>query len=135
MTDLPDLQRMLDRQLELQQRSFGVDPPSLEGEDLVEFIRWNVLALTDELHEALGEVKWKPWTSDSGWVNRDAFVKELIDALHFWMNLVLAAGGSSVEITDRYFAKAAVNQARQESGYTHLYKKGADGRALDEPSI
>jgi dimeric dUTPase (all-alpha-NTP-PPase superfamily) len=132
---MSDFSRMMSRQLELQRDSFGLDPLAMEGEELAEFVRWNVLALEDELHEALDEVRWKPWASDTGFIDRDAFVKELVDAMHFLMNLMLVANASPEEIYNRYFAKAGVNQARQEAGYTHGYMKGADGRALDEPEV
>jgi dimeric dUTPase (all-alpha-NTP-PPase superfamily) len=127
------LEAIFDRQLRLQKHSFGVDPTGLDDEQLSEWVRWNVLALEDELHEALAEVRWKPWSIDSGFANRDAYVKELVDAVHFLVNLFLAAGATPDEVLTRYLSKANVNSERQAAGYTHDYMKGADGRALDEP--
>jgi len=127
------LEAIFDRQLRLQLDSFGYDPTSLSDEQLSEWVRWNTLALEDELHEALAEVRWKPWSIDSGFVNRDAYVKELVDAVHFLVNLFLAAGATPDEVLTRYLAKANTNSERQAAGYTHDYMKGADGRALDEP--
>jgi dimeric dUTPase (all-alpha-NTP-PPase superfamily) len=125
---------MMQHQLELQCSSFGVNPTELVDEKRDEFIRWNVIALTDELHEALNEVKWKPWAEGHGFVDRDAYVKELIDAWHFLMNLLLAANVSAEEFNDRYFAKARVNADRQAAGYDSQSTKCDNcGRALDEP--
>lgn len=118
---------MLDRQHRLQVESFKKDPCLLEGEELIEFIRWNMLALEDELHEALQEVNWKPWSTAPREI-RDvrAYLKELVDAFHFFMNLLLAASPSSADAADEfstlYFEKADRNAQRQEEGYTGLDK-------------
>lgn len=125
-------------QLELQLESFGLDPRRLDGEARAEFVRWNVLALEDELHEALAEIRWKPWAVAQGaWVGRDAYVGELVDALHFLMNLLLVADVEPGEVAARYAAKRATNAARQAApgGYDSVATKDADGRALDEPTI
>ena len=125
---------LLQAQRELQQESFDTDPIELCGQARAEYIRWNVLALEDELHEALQELRWKPWTTpeDQGrWVHRDAYVKELVDALHFLLNLFLVADVQSREVVDRYFAKREVNAQRQRDGYAGA--KDSDGRATDEP--
>lgn len=130
------LAQIFERQLELQRSSFNVDPPSLGDDARDEFIRWNVVALSDELHEALDEVHWKPWADASGWKDRDAYVKELVDALHFLVNLFLAAGATSEEVALRYLAKAEVNAARQAAGYDGVSTKCDHcGRATDEPEI
>jgi dimeric dUTPase (all-alpha-NTP-PPase superfamily) len=129
-----ELRDVFKRQLTLQRESFGVDPESLTDEQRDEFIRWNALALMDELSEALDEVNWKPWASAHGFKDRDAFVKELVDLLHFLTNLFLAAGADADEVIDRYFAKAAVNAKRQAEGYDGISTKCEHcGRALDEP--
>lgn len=130
MTD--KLTEMLRAQLELQRQSFDVDPTTLEGEERAEFIRWNVLALEDELHEALNEVGWKPWASDRS-IDRDLFLKEMVDAWHFFMNLLLV--GSSTEpdllaeiFTSMYQEKRQVNADRQAAGYTGTDKCPQCGR-------
>jgi dimeric dUTPase (all-alpha-NTP-PPase superfamily) len=103
-------------QHELQIASYKKDPVGLDEETRTEFIRWNVLALEDELHEALGEVGWKPWAT-SRHLNREPFKKELVDALHFFMNLMLAADIDADELLDAYQAKREVNAKRQADGY------------------
>ena len=112
----------LNSTLDLQRTAFDVDPPYLDGEERAEFIRWNVLAATDELHEALNEVGWKPWATDK-YFNRDAFVGELIDVMHFVANLLVMAGVAGEELSQKYHSKQSRNRYRQEVGYT-----GIDGK-------
>lgn len=129
-----DLDTLLAKQLELQQRVIRPDwhPMMLSDEERAETIKNMCLALADEVHEALGEVGWKPWAS-SRHLNRDAFVGELIDALHFLLSLFLLAEAGGEEIMAKYDAKNRVNHERQIKGYTGLEKDSA-GRALDEPA-
>lgn len=146
------LTQMIRMQLELQAGSYEEgDPRRMSGEELADFITWNGWAMEDELHEATAEFKWKPWltTGRGDWIDRDAFVKELIDAWHFFMNLLLAAAGSyedaegkgrpmlepdeiAAEFFARYVAKNAVNAKRQADGYDGTK---TNGRATDEPDI
>src|SRR5690606_34705103 len=72
------LGQLVGLQYELQSESFGIDPLRLTDEERIEFIRWNVLALTDELHELLQEVGWKPWAT-SRHVNEPEATGELVD--------------------------------------------------------
>lgn len=126
------LQWMLDAQRALQINTYGIDPPTLDGDERVEFIRWNVLALEDELHEALGEVGWKPWAT-SRHLNRESYVGELVDAWHFLMNLLLVAGVTEEEFVARYDAKRRRNAERQVEGYDGVADKCPKcWRALDD---
>lgn len=121
-------------QAALQREAYGVDPEALSDELRANYIAVNVLALTDELHEALAEVGWKPWAT-SRHVNREAFLCEMADALHFFINLCLAAGISAVELTAAYAAKETRNRARQQQGYDGVNDKCPQcRRALDDPA-
>lgn len=120
---------VLQAQHTLQVDSFKYDPLLLTDEQRVEFIRWNVLALEDELHEMLDEVGWKPWAS-SRHVNEDAAMKELVDAFHFFMNLMMAVAprGTVPEEIARdfvlaYHAKRERNAERQVEGYDGINGK------------
>lgn len=118
----------------LQRDSFGTDPVELEGPERGEFLMWNAFAATDELHEAMLEIKWKPWLTDGSrgeWVDRDAFVGELVDCLHFVANMLATANCDGEELTQRYVAKMQLNAKRQRDGYDGV--KDADGRAVDGP--
>lgn len=123
----PSLAELFLRQHQLQRESFKLDPCLLSGSEQAEFVRWNVLALEDELHEALAEVNWKPWaTAEPGVRDYDAFLGELVDAFHFLMNLALVAGFDPEQaahaFAHRYAKKADRNAERQEEGYTGLAK-------------
>ncbi len=121
----------------LQRQSFGKDPATLEGADLAEYVRWNTLAANDELMEALHEVDWKPWTvTEDGFRNRDAFVGELVDVLHFVANMLVAAKCSDAELTERYRAKQQKNRDRMASKtYDGKNKCPGCGRAYDDLAV
>src|SRR5580765_565598 len=86
-----ELTELLQRQWELQ--AYLKTDPFIMTEDLrIRYIRDMILALENELHaEVLQEVGWKPWATKR-FINTDAYLGELIDVFHFWMNLVLASG-------------------------------------------
>lgn len=116
---------MLKAQRDLQVESFGLDPVELQDEERIEFIRWNTLALINELQEMLSETGWKPWAT-SKHVNGAAAFGELVDAWHFFMNLMWAVSGQGAlgdadvladEFIERYFAKRTRNAERQAEGY------------------
>lgn len=119
------LNRLLSAQLDLQIDGFNLDPLELEGDELMDFIRWNILALENELHEALSETGWKPWAA-SQHINREAFAKELVDALHFFANLCLAADISGQDLVEMYNSKRERNKERQDEGYD-----GVDGKCFN----
>lgn len=128
-------QTALDAQHELQVKSFGNDPKQLSDPEKLEWIRWNMLALMDELHEALAETGWKPWAK-SKHVNRDAFVSELVDAFHFLMNLMLVVDCDADEFLAKYFEKRGINAARQAAGYDGVAGKCPEcKRALDDTAV
>jgi len=114
-------------QLDLQVQRFR-DPSQMARDDALEFILWNVVACTDELHEALNEVGWKPWAS-ARHINRNEYVGELIDAMHFIVNLCLVVGVTPEEFHARYLSKNEKNHRRQLEGYTG--EKDAQGREID----
>lgn len=128
-------QEALDAQHQLQINSFGNDPKTLDDEAKLEWIRWNMLALMDELHEALAETGWKPWAK-SKHVARDAYVSELVDAFHFLMNLMLVVDCDADEFLAKYFEKRGINVQRQAEGYDGITGKCPQcKRALDDTAV
>src|SRR5688572_32619334 len=123
---------MLAAQRRLQIDSFKNDPCLLEGDEVAAFIDWNLTALVAEIHEARDEIGWKPWAS-SKHVNVDPLRKEMVDAVHFFMNILLAAHGPDVIeygetwLSDLfyldYLSKREVNAERQANGYDGLSGK------------
>lgn len=136
------LQRLLAHQGEAQRNVYHVDPAALPLKERVEYIRWNVLALEDELHEMLAETSWKPWAK-ADYINDDKATNELIDALHFLLNLFLALAPEgqgpdalAVDIFRRYERKRAINAQRQRTGYDGVDSKCPGcKRALDDPNM
>lgn len=111
--------QLLAEQLGLQREAYGQNPPSLQGEDLAEYLRDNVLALEDEAHELLREAPgWKPWSRrECSIPNRERYAGEVADLLHFVANLALVIGMDDEELEARYLEKNALNAQRQEEGY------------------
>lgn len=133
MTDT--LQRLLDEQSALQHSMPGTHPDAFLPNDVpgaVNFLHWNVTALTDELHELLGETSWKPWAKGD-FINLTEAKGEAIDALHFLLNIFLLLGMDGDEVLEKYLAKRKKNQRRQEVGYDGVSTKcpGCQ-RALDD---
>ena len=129
MLDNP-FEAWLELQLKLQVKAFGNDPRSLDPEARAGFLVWNAFAAEDEIHEAMQEVGWKPWAS-SRHINNAAFLDELVDALHFIGNMILAAAIEEKTppwelaevIWNKYQAKVQVNIDRQREGYDGVKNK------------
>lgn len=81
-----------------------------------DYINTMTLACEQELHEALRETPWKPWKKQQEF-NRENYKKELVDALHFFVNLCLAGGITADEIFEEYLNKNKENHVRKETGY------------------
>lgn len=117
------LRQLFQLQGDLQREAYGRHPADiLSDEERSEFIKDMVLATTDELHEALKEVGWKPWAT-SRHLNREAFQHELVDALHFFINLCLASGLTADALFEGYLEKRQRNIERQQAGYDGLQGK------------
>jgi len=126
------LEAMYDAQHQLQVRAYGKDPTKLEGEEQIQFIKDMTLALTDELHEFLAETGWKPWAT-SRHVHTDLAKGELVDAFHFFMNLMLVIGMTPDDLFNGYMEKRGRNARRQAEGYDGVAGKCSScGRAIDD---
>lgn len=132
------LSRMIELQRRLQTETYGHDFTSMSTQDRVNFIKENVLAMTDELHELLAETSWKPWAK-SEFLNEEKAFSELIDAWHFMMNIMIAITPDISDdhlanlFTASYFQKRDVNVQRQEDGYDGQSTKCPNcKRALDD---
>lgn len=95
------------------------DVGALTDRDLVEYIKMNVLAATDELHEVLNETGWKHWKSEGyGQIaSRQRYIDEIADVVLFTLNLLLAQRVSGMELIKALDKKWRINQQRQRSGY------------------
>ena len=50
-------------------------------------------------------------------IDREAYKEELVDALHLYMELVIASGITLEELCEAYLKKGDINSARINSGY------------------
>lgn len=113
----------LRRTRDLQKDVYFINYEEMEGDKpqnirkLVEYMRWNMLAIDDELAEMRQAISWKPWQHDAPYADREEIVKEAVDVLHFVANIIVAAGGTD-EMLDRfYIEKMERNKERQLKGY------------------
>lgn len=110
----------------------GHDYNNMSTEELVSYVKDQILALLDEGHEALNEVGWKPWAS-SRHFNREEFSGELADILCFLVNLALAAGLTADDFYRLHQEKALRNIKRQEEKYDGVAGKCPGcKRAIDD---
>ena len=116
---------------ELQEQYFGHNLPKQTIKDQVEWAKENHIAAMDELHEALGEISWKPWAT-AEFLNREAYIGEIVDALHFIGNMLAGVGCTDEELSDAYLEKMERNRARRAGEYTGLDKCVTCDRALDD---
>lgn len=79
------------------------------------YVRDVVLCATDELHEVLAEVNWKPWKDNRGIKDIEAYREEMADVLHFILDLYLAAGLNGGDIVMDYVSKHYKNLDRAKS--------------------
>ncbi len=110
------LRELMRVQAGAQYDNHNVVPDLLEGEQFARYFRDNTLACLDELHEALRETRWKPWKSDPGkgptLDGHRALKRELVDALLFYLNLVLASGMGPAHMADLFAEVTEANYAR-----------------------
>lgn len=126
---------IFDLQAHAQRTSFGGDPSELPMPERITFIKDMILALEDELHEAMAEVSWKPWAS-SKFIKRETFIGELVDAQHFLINLCLAVDCTPQEFFARFIEKNTRNKERQAAGYDGIAGKClVCNRAFDDVGV
>lgn len=136
MASSVDLNDLFHAQGVLQVEAYGKHPAKItDPEERIQFFKDMHIALTDELHEALAEMGWKPWAT-SNHFNEEAVKGELVDAFHFFMNLCMAAGMDATELQAKYFKKRQKNIDRQKAGYDGVSTKCPGcGRALDDDAV
>lgn len=121
-------ERMLELQASFQHR---VDP-RFESDDLKEraaFIRDHFVYLDQELQEMLYEIPYfKNWKDYSKMTDEevikayDTAKEELVDSMHFFMNMMLGLHMSVDEMYEGYLLKNKENIRRQDEGYDHTMK-------------
>jgi dimeric dUTPase (all-alpha-NTP-PPase superfamily) len=105
---------MLEMQKDLQEKINKEKFGNLEFNQ--EYINHMTVALTDEIFEALRETPFKYWKKNQV-LNKDNFQKELIDAWHFFMNLLIAGGITADKLYEMYCEKNKINYERVKNNY------------------
>jgi len=136
--------RWLKETRELQKNVYFINYDEMEGDKeanirrLIEYMRWNMLAIDDELSEMRQAISWKPWQHDKPYADREEIIKEAVDVLHFVANIIVAAGGTDEVLNKYYSEKMKKNRERQERGYKVKeigVKCGICSRALDDVGV
>lgn len=134
---MSELVELITAQRDLQTR-LGYDFLRMTDEEKIAYIRENVLACTDELHEALKETGWKSWAA-SRHINHDAYLGELRDAWQHLTNLMLVALPYPDMLAEWFekalAAKHAVNDKRIGRYDGVSTKCPSCSRALEDVSI
>lgn len=113
----------------------GQFPANLTDEGKMRYLRMQALALTDEVHEALGETGWKDWAT-SNHINREAYKGEMADVFIFLMNMMLVADITPAELLEAVKNKIAKNHKRQIDGYDGVKGKCPKcKRAYDDDAV
>jgi hypothetical protein len=137
-TSTDTLGDILNLQAETQKNVYGYDFENMNLRELMEFWHTNNHALIDEIHEAtdaLGGIKdgdgnaiWKRWKkayhsfqdkkfSDLSENDQVECKFEIVDILHFFMNMAVSIGMTPQEMYNMYMSKNEENRKRQTKGY------------------
>ena len=125
-------------QKDTQLNVYGYDFSQMTLREIMSFWHMNTHALIDELHEAtdaLGGIKdgsgnaiWKYWKKDYSKYENMKFSDlsendqieckfEIIDILHFFLNMAISIGMTPQEMFNMYMSKNQENRDRQIRGY------------------
>ena len=125
LREINHMKKMLEMQKELQE-FLGTDFEDMSMEERVAYIKEHSIHLNQEINEALYELPYfKPWkdysnvTEDEVVEGLKSYKKEMVDAFHFFMNMLLAIDVTAEEFEALYMEKNAENFERQRRGYTH----------------
>lgn len=104
-------------------RAKGLDPVSqgnwgnLNDARLQAELRSTLGYVVEEMYEAVGLLKNKPWKQTPRETDSEEFYKEVADAWHFWLEFMILAGMTPDKIAHYYFGVAKSNDNRRETGY------------------
>lgn len=120
------LTKMLEVQ-QLAQLCRGYDFKKMSDVERVDYIKKHAQYLSVELGEFLVELPgfkdWKKYSPEHILAN-PAAKEELIDVLHFFLNICLALGLTASDIYEQYMQKAVTNTARLQD--IEHYKRDVD---------
>lgn len=119
-----DLQTLFQQQIEFMKllrsknlfQEFPVDIATKHGQKLCKDIAHDAM---DELHEAIQHLKNSKQhrVTEIKEFDREKYIEELVDHLHFFIELCVVSSVSVQELCDAYFKKGEVNISRVNAGY------------------
>lgn len=80
-------------------------------------IRESLGYAVEEAYEAVNLLKNKPWKQSFRETDIEEFHKELADAWHFWLEMMIYAGMTPDLVQKYYFGVAESNDQRRAQGY------------------
>ena len=92
------------------------DFEDIESKENIETLKNQLLALIIEASEAIQELPWKSWKKNQSF-SLSTFKVELIDILHFLVNLFIFTGMNVDDVFELFKYKNEINKKRQENGY------------------
>jgi len=95
---------------------FPTDITSKKGQQFLKDIRNHLMEELFEAGQHLKNAKSHRAT-ELPEVDREAYVEELVDALHLYLELVIASGVTVDELYEAYMKKGVVNFDRIKNGY------------------
>jgi hypothetical protein len=104
-------------------RAKGLNPPSqgewgnIQSPQVQAEIRELAGYVIEELYEAIGHLKNKKWKQTPKETNVEEFYKEMGDAWHFWLELMIFSGMTPDLIAKYYFGESKKNEQRRAEGY------------------
>lgn len=118
------LETMMEMQKQFQER-IGFNFETMTEKEKATYMKEMQMWVTDEMSEALHELKfakgwskqYDSWTQEETEYHADKFKDEMVDAFHFFMNVLIAAGMDANELFERYLKKNKINIDRQNNGY------------------
>jgi len=118
------LQNMFDQQKEFmlllkKHRNFPSWPIDITTKKGQQFCREIVFNSVEEYFEALQHLKnWKSHrVTEIKNIQRDKFIEELCDMLHYFIELSIVVGVSPEELYNAYMKKGEINESRIKTGY------------------
>lgn len=126
--------RWLESTDKLQRETYGYgdeySQASVDPAKMAHYIDWNCTAAVQEMAEVREEFSWKPWATDTPFVNKGRVLNEIVDVLHFLGNILTVMEVTDDELAIVYQEKQDINRRRAASG-TYSAKKGGLAEGSD----
>lgn len=98
----------------LQTEDCPVNMNDPKGQARLKDFAWRI---TEEIGEAMNCLKNKPWKQSHMETDVTHYQEELIDGLHFFVELLILSGMDAEDVFNMYCRKNEVNKFRQRSKY------------------